>query len=214
MRKRSLFKLFEVFYIFDKDFSNEKIHEIFIECCNFIQVNIIDLIEDNFEYLLENWLNMEFGMVKFPWFLVSDSQSNFFNEYRDRIAFSIMRYNWDMLDEFVKLMELRMEELIAPVLSSCIAILLPFTAGLAGMSENYTRNSIIMRDNLYKIFTDDKINRVLNEYAIDVITALLYNLNDEQLFYKLFGFEMKFCCEDHEISMNIFEECLRFIQVC
>lgn len=171
------------------------------------------MIDDNFEYLLRNWVIKEFAMNKFPWFLTSETQSNFFIEYRDRITLSIMRDDWKLLEPYSSMLKMRMDELLRPVLPSCVALLLPHIARIEGMNENYTRNSIVLQQNLHEIFTEEQLLKTLSDSTMDVITELLFNLDDDQKFFEMFDLELKSCHEDHHISYKVFEECLRFIQV-
>lgn len=213
LRKKCLFKLFELYYYHDTKFTNEKLMTVLNICCSLINRNVADLIEDNFEYLLQNWISRDYEMFKYPWFLTSESQSNFFIDYRDRIALGIMRHDWSVLPAFCQTMQVNMNELLMPILPNCIALLLPHIAEIPSMSESYTRESTILQHNLYEVFTEERVLKTLSDSTMDVIAALVMELDDERLFLVMFDFELKSCHDSHDISYKVFEECLRFIQV-
>lgn len=168
-------------------------------------VNSNDMID-----LLSKWIGLSLEMSKFPWHLTgSRSYQDFINENYKLILIASLKIKSQVVDDFLASIELSLNQAALPIMSNCLAFMIPSRAQCV---VKYEANIIEMSNKLLTAFNENEQNLLLLENLPNVIIHILENVLDNQKFLDMTGFQMDFCTQLESIKFHDFEKCMQYIQ--
>ncbi|XP_070498847.1 serine/threonine-protein kinase ATM [Chironomus tepperi] len=160
--------------------------------------------------LLSKWVEMSLEMNRFPWHLTgSSSYQDFINEHYNLILLAALKTKCEVVDDFIASIEVPLKDAVVPIMSNCLAFLIPHRAKCV---IKYEANTNEMSQKLSTAFTENEQNMLLLEHLPNVIVHMLENVIDNQKFLEMTGYQMDFTASFESIKFSDFEKCMQYIQ--
>jgi len=171
-------------------------------------INTNDIVD-----LLFKWIEMSLEMNRFPWHLIGcSSYQDFLDEHYNLILLAALKTKCEVVDDFLDSIELPLNDAVLPIISYCLAFLIPFRAKCV---IKYEININEMSKKLITAYNENEQKLLLLQNMPNVIIHILENVIDNQKFLDMTGFQMDFCTTFESIKFNDFEKCMQYIQnVC
>lgn len=212
-RKNNLFEMAKIFIRFNlSEREGMNIFEKIMKRLKHVYaqsiVNINDIVD-----LLSKWIEMSMEMCKFPWYLIgSESYQGFINEYYNLILLAALKTREDVVDDFLTSVELSLDVAALPIISSCLAFIIPSKANCV---IRYGESALEMDEKLRTAFTEQQLNVLIQQNLAEIVVKIIENVVDNHMFLDMTGIQMDFCAGYETIKISDFEKCMSYLkEVC
>ncbi|KAL7034827.1 hypothetical protein ACKWTF_008120 [Chironomus riparius] len=209
-RRSNLFELAKIFINFSLTENEgliifQKVLKQLKCSCSKSVINTNDIVD-----LISKWVEMSIEMSKFPWHLIGcQTYQDFINDHYNLILLSALKTKCEVVDDFLESVELLLNQAALPIMSRCLAFMIPFRAKCV---IKYEVNTNEMSNKLITAFNEDEQKLLLLENLPKVIIHILENVIDNQKFLEMTGFQMDFCATFESIKFNDFQKCIKYIE--
>lgn len=210
-RKRCLFSLLE--FTQSERVSTAQLKHILAKSCEQMNIKNLSPIDDNLEYLIENWVIKKFEINDFPWMLTKSLTRDEFLQKNKRIfVASILEHNVKLLNDFAEILKTPINDLVSEAYPICLAKLLPFYTQCL-RSRKQMAKLLQFQANLHTQLDEYEIMKRIKNHQKEIIESLFLTIWDRDEFIKMFKLSILFNEEDNSDPINYasFEGCIGYV---